>query len=222
MKQTQTSPHLNPTIAVLIMLFLGLILTFSKKIWLNLVIFVCCILYLISCKVPLKKIGIALLIAFPFALGSWLSFISFSHSIHSAWLYATRIYVYFGLGAIVTLCYSLKKVLFSLHQHFHLSNTFVYGILAAVGMVQNVKTQIKKIRIAANMHNQSLNWWNPMLYLKIIVSCLNWSDNLADAMTIQGFSNDFPRTEKKVELIPRFQWILLAFLTVLCGGLAFL
>ena len=216
MKST-TKLRINPTIAVLLMLILGLILTFASKIWLNIVVFTGCLLYLSACKVSFKKIGIALLIAFPFALGSWLSFVSFSHSYTSAWLYATRIYTYFSLGALVTLCYSLKTVLLSLHQHFHLSNTFVYGILAAVGMVQNVKTQIKKIRIAANMHNQTLNW----LYLKIIVSCLNWSDNLAVTMTLQGFSNDYPRTETYHDSISIFQWGLLILLVLICGGSAF-
>ncbi|WP_057906032.1 energy-coupling factor transporter transmembrane component T family protein [Ligilactobacillus araffinosus] len=216
-----TNPRLNPTIAVLLMLILGLILTFTAKIWLNIIVFVGCLLYLLACRVSFKKMGIALLIAFPFALGSWLSFISFSHSYTRAWLYATRIYTYFSLGALVTLCYSLKTVLLSLHQHFRLSNTFVYGILTAVGMIQNVKAQIKKIRIAANMHNQTLNWWNPMLYLKIIVSCLNWSDNLAVAMTLQGFSNDYPRTETYHDSISIFQWGLLILLALVCGGLAF-
>lgn len=220
MKST-TDHRLNPTIAVLLMLILGLILTFATKIWLNIIVFISCSLYLLVCRVSFKKIGIALLIAFPFALGSWLSFISFSCSFTSAWLYATRIYAYFSLGALVTLCYPLKTILFSLHQHFHLSNTFVYGILASVGMVQNVKAQIKKIRIAANMHNQTLNWWNPMLYLKIIISCLNWSDNLATAMTLQGFSNDYPRTEIYHDSISIFQWGLLILLVLICGGLAF-
>ena len=220
MKST-TNLRLNPTIAVLLMLALGLILTFASRTWLNIVVFVGCFLYLLVCRVPLKKLAIALLIAFPFALGSWLSFVSFSHSFASAWLYATRIYTYFSLGALVTLCYSLKTVLLSLHQHFRLSNTFVYGILAAVGMVQNVKVQIKKIRIAANIHNQTLNWWNPMLYLKIIVSCLNWSDNLAVAMTLQGFSNNYPRTETYHDSIPASQYGLLILLVLICGGLAF-
>ena len=103
MKST-ANPRLNPTIAVLLMLVLGLILTFASKIWLNVVVFIGCLLYLSVCRVSFKKIGIALLIAFPFALGSWLSFVSFSHSFTSAWLYATRIYTYFSLGALVTLC----------------------------------------------------------------------------------------------------------------------
>ena len=72
MKST-AKPRLNPTIAVLLMLALGLILTFASKIWLNVVIFIGCLLYLAVCRVSFKKIGIALLIAFPFALGSWLS-----------------------------------------------------------------------------------------------------------------------------------------------------
>ena len=61
MKST-ANPRLNPTIAVLLMLVLGLILTFASKIWLNIVVFIGCLLYLSVCRVSFKKIGIALLI----------------------------------------------------------------------------------------------------------------------------------------------------------------
>src|SRR5699024_6882926 len=183
-------------IAVLLMLVLGLILTFASKIWLNVVVFIGCLLYLSVCRVSFKKIGIALLIAFPFALGSWLSFVSFSYSFTSVWLYSILFYLYF-------------------------SCTFVYGILDPVRMVKNVKSKINNILIVANMHNQTLNWCNPMLYLKIIVSYLNWSDNLAVAMTLQGFSNDYPRTETYHDSISIFQWGLLILLVLICGGLAF-
>ena len=60
----------NPTIAVLMMLAVGLILTFATKIWLNIFVFSVCLLYLTYERVNWKKLGIALLIAFPFALGS--------------------------------------------------------------------------------------------------------------------------------------------------------
>ena len=43
MKST-ANPRLNPTIAVLLMLVLGLILTFASKIWLNIVVFIGCLL----------------------------------------------------------------------------------------------------------------------------------------------------------------------------------
>ena len=36
----------NPTIAVLMMLAVGLILTFATKIWLNILVFIVCLLYL--------------------------------------------------------------------------------------------------------------------------------------------------------------------------------
>ena len=52
--------QLNPTIAVLIMLLSGLILTFSQKIWLNVVVFIFCLIYLGYCRIDWKKLCIAL------------------------------------------------------------------------------------------------------------------------------------------------------------------
>ena len=213
---------LNPAIAVLLMLGCGLILTFSQKIWLNLVVFGCTFIYLLACHVDLKKLLIALCIAFPFALGSWLSFIAFSHEWHTAWLYGTRIYVYFILGALVTMLYSLKEILASLHQHFYLPNTFVYGILTAVNMFHKVNAQIKKIRISANMRGKTLYWWNPMLYLKIIVSCLTWSDILSQSLVAQGFSDNYPRTILYHDQISYFQWGSLSIILLSVGICAFI
>ncbi len=212
----------NPTIAVLMMLAVGLILTFATKIWLNIFVFIVCLLYLTYERVNWKKLGIALLIAFPFALGSWLSFMAFSHNLHAAWLYGTRIYVYFVLGASVSLLYRLHDLLLSLHQHFHLSNTFVYGILTASGMLRDVQNQIKKIRISANMRGETLHWWNPMLYLKIIVSCLNWSDNLSTSLVVQGFSDNYPRTELYYDSISKSEWLILASIVLVILLLALL
>lgn len=201
--------QLNPTIAVLIMLLSGLILTFSQKIWLNVVVFIFCLIYLSYCRIDWKKLCIALLVAFPFALGSWLSFFTFGHKLHAAWLYGTRIYVYFALGAIVTLLFNLEQILKSLHQHFRLPNTFVYGLLTASEMLNDVTTQIKKIRISSNMRQKTLYWWNPMLYLKIIVSCLNWSETLSNSLVAQGFSDNYSRTESYHDNIALSQWLLL-------------
>lgn len=213
---------LNPSISVLLVLSVGLILTFSQKISLNIATFIICLLYLAFQKINWKAMLIALIIAFPFALGSWLSFAKFSHNLHAAWLYASRIYAYFGLGALVTLQYRLNEVLFSLHQHFKLSNTFVYGILTASEMLHDVKNQIKKIRISANMRGEALYWWNPMLYLKIIVSCLNWSENLSVSLVAQGFSDNDPRTELYHDTISKKQWGLLLIMILIVSIIAFM
>lgn len=215
-----TTKKLNPSIAIILMLICGLIMTFAHKIWLNLLIFSICLLYLSYQHVNWKKMGIALLIAFPFALGSWLSFATFSHNYTAAWLYSTRIYVYFALGALVTLMYPLSQILFSLHQHFHLPNTFVYGILTASKMFANINAQIKKIRISANMRQKSLYWWNPMLYLKIIVSCLNWSNDLSTSLIAQGFSDNYPRTSLYADSISQTEWLICISIILLVGLLA--
>ena len=219
---TSIKNNISPSIILITVMCLGVIITFSHKIELNLVIIICCSLYLMLMNVSIKKIFLTLLTIFPFSLGSWLSFKIFSHSLFYAWLYFFRIYAYWGLGAILTLVYPLKDILLSIHKHFKIPNSFVYGILVSVELLQDVKSQVKKIKLSASMYNESLSWWNPRLYFKFLLSCLRWADIFSNSLILQGFSTSLPRTEYKNEdNISMTQWIGLGVIIGLCIKLAY-
>jgi energy-coupling factor transport system permease protein len=205
---------LNTAVMTIIMLGIGLPLSFSLSVKLNLLICLLAIFYLTACRVSFKTAIIVLLVAFPLALGSWWSFLVFGTGDrwHTAWIYGTRVYAYLLLGMTVTMTTSVKELLFSLEEHLHLSATFVYGLLAAFNLLGRIKQEYRQIQYSALIRGQVYHLWQPGLYLRIILTALNWSGDLAEAMTSQGFSEGEPRTQMQHDPLPVWQWGLAVIL----------
>ncbi|MDR3190204.1 MAG: energy-coupling factor transporter transmembrane protein EcfT [Lactobacillaceae bacterium] len=198
---------INVTAMFILMFVIGVEISFIKSVWLNLIIAGIGLLYVLIYSSHHKIIAWALLISLPIALGTWWSFWAFSVSDnwHLAWVYTTRLYAYFFLGAMLTMTTHVKTLLISLHLHLHLSNTFTYGLLAAFNLLPRVKQQVKIIQYAAQLRGIQYHLWSPQLYFKAIVSSLHWSQDLSEAMTSHGFSEGFPRTESHVDVLPLWQ-----------------
>ncbi|MCP0886705.1 energy-coupling factor transporter transmembrane protein EcfT [Ligilactobacillus sp. WILCCON 0076] len=214
---------LNPAILFLIMLGIGLQTTFVKSVWLNCIVSLLSILYIIIFRrVKLKTIFIVILVTLPLAFGSWWSFMLFgtTDKWHIAWIYGTRVYAYLLIGSALTLTVSVKQLLFNLAGHLKLSETFVFGLLAAFNLLPRVRQQFKRIQYSAQMRGITYRPWQPGLYLRIIIIALNWSGDLAEAMTSQGFSEGYQRTALQTQRLPKWQWgltILLLLLYTYCG-----
>ncbi|MFT8425423.1 MAG: energy-coupling factor transporter transmembrane component T [Liquorilactobacillus sp.] len=216
--------RINPAVLVIIMLGIGLQITFAHSIFTNIGVIIITCLYLSYCKTSSKLLILTSLYAFPLALGSWWSFIAFGTGDvwHIAWIYASRVYAYLYLGAIVTLTVPIKDILLSLALHLNLSSTFVYGLLASFNLLGRIKSQYKTIRYSAMMRGTTYHFWNPNLYLRIIIVALNWSQDLAEAMTSQGFTEGAQRTLTYKDNLPKWQWGLAALLILLYFIFSFL
>lgn len=221
---SERKKQLNATILTVIMLGIGLQIAFSRSVSLNVIVVLICLLYLLYCRTSFKKIFVMLLVAFPLALGSWWSFIMFGtgDTWHSAWIYGTRVYAYLLLGSILTMTVSVKELLISLSIHAKLSETFVYGLLASFNMLSRIRQQFKLIQYSAQMRGKNYRLWQPALYLRIIIVALHWSEDLAEAMSSQGFSEGFPRTRMFNDPLPKWQWGIAIIVLVLHFGAAFL
>ncbi|MFT9004006.1 MAG: energy-coupling factor transporter transmembrane component T [Liquorilactobacillus hordei] len=219
-----SSKRINPTILVIIMLGVGFQITFAHSVSTNIGVVIITLMYLCYCKTSGKLLFLASLYAFPLALGSWWSFIAFGTGDvwHTAWIYASRVYAYLYLGAIVTLTTPIKNILLSLSLHLKLSTTFVYGLLASFNLLGRIKRQYKIIRYSAMMRGTTYHFWNPSLYLRIIIVALNWSQDLAEAMTSQGFSEGALRTLTYKDDLPKWQWVLAIFLILIYFFISFL
>lgn len=222
---TMNKSHgLNPTTLVLLIISIGLCTSFIRSVTLNVVVIICSLIYLVLLRASLKKTVLILLVAFPLALGSWLSFYFFGTGDrwHVAWIYGSRVYAYLTLALTLTLTTSAKTILLSLHQHLKLSNTFVYGVLASLNMFSRLKSAFQQVRYSAMLRGQAYHLWQPRFYLRLIIIALNWSGDLAMAMTSQGFTEGEERTELIAEPWPKWQLILVvlllaAYLTVAVG-----
>lgn len=215
---------LNPTILFVIMLGIGLPLSFSRSVILNAIIMLFTVLYLCWERVRLRTALLVLLIAFPLAFGSWASFMFFGNGdrLHAAWIYGTRVYAYLLLAMILTMTHSVQEILLSLHHHLHLSNTFVYGLLGSFNMMKNLRDQYRRIKYSAMLRDAPYHFWQAHFYLRLIITALNWSNDLAIAMTSQGFTEGAKRTELSMDPLPAWQWGLAGLLIVLYCGAAFL
>lgn len=213
---TNQNRRLNPTTLALIIISLGLATSFVRSVTLNTIVIVGSLLYLLWQKVPLKKTILILLIALPLALGSWLSFYFFGagNRVHLAWIYGSRVYAYLTLALTLILTTSAKTLLISLHQHLKLPNTFVYGVLAALNMFSRLRGAFQQVRYSAMLRGQAYHLWQPRFYLRLILIALNWSGDLAMAMTSQGFTEGAARTEMTDEYLPKWQYCLAAGLLV--------
>ncbi|KRL00891.1 energy-coupling factor transporter transmembrane component T family protein [Liquorilactobacillus capillatus] len=214
---------LNATILTVIMLGVGLQIAFSRSVTLNIIVMLICLAYLLYCRVAPQKLIIMLLIALPLAVGSWWSFIMFGvgDRWHSAWIYGSRVYAYLLLGAILTLTVQVKEILISLSLHAKLSETFVYGLLASFNLLQRIRQQFKLIQYSAQMRGKNYRPWQPALYLRIIIVALHWSEDLAEAMSSQGFSEGYPRTRTFEDPLPHWQWGLALGIIILYFWAAF-
>ncbi len=214
---------LNVSVLTVIMLSVGLMLAFSGSVNLNGIVCLFSAIYLVYCGVSWRKAFLILLFAFPLALGSWWSFIAFGTGDrwHQAFIYGTRVYAYLLLGMTVTMTTKVAPMLMSLHQHLHLSETFVYGLLASFNLIGRVRRQYQYIRYSALMRRKNYHLWQPGLYLRIILVSLNWSQDLAEAMTSQGFSEGEARTQLWSDSLPTWQWVVCAVLIIAYAIAAF-
>lgn len=200
--------RLDPTILVIMMLSLGLFSAFLKNTLANIVLCGLCLLYLAFAKVELKRFLLVLLVSLPLAFGTWSSFFFFSQQNHlaNATLYTSRFFVYLLLGCCLLFSYQLEEILFSLVLQLKLSQTFAYGFLAASELMSDLRKQLKVIFFTGKNKGLHYNFWSPKLYLKLVVTSLDQSKKLAEAMTMAGFSEGQPRTFLYQKKAPFWQW----------------
>ena len=197
---------MNPAAIFVLMLGIGIPLTFIKSVILNVVVSSVCLAYLLFCKVKPKTLLTMLLVALPLAFGSYVSqrFYASHDQVHMDWT----------LGATLTLPNSVEKILFNLADHLHFSETFVYGMLSSFNMIHTIKVQWQRIKYSALVRGERYRLFQPALYLRIIVVALNLSGDLAQAMTSQGFSEGFSRSRYEKDELPVWQWLLVSILIV--------
>lgn len=120
----------------------------------------------------------------------------------------TRMFVYVYMGGWFTLTTKPLWLTRSLEQNAKLPSKFAYGFLAAFNLMPKIQAEVATVRAAALMRGEVLHVWSPRLYFKVILAAMNWSDQLAAAMTSHGFVEDAPRTHAlTVPLVARDWWL---------------
>ncbi|MBU9789479.1 energy-coupling factor transporter transmembrane component T [Lentilactobacillus sp. TOM.63] len=199
---------MNPGLKLLLVMAIALEISFTQSLIVNVILIGVSFIYILFNRVTFKAlIGLIFWPLFP-ALGLFVSqWLYGSAGIHFAWILFTRIYAYVFLGATFTLTSSITDLALTLEQDFRLPSKFAYGVLAAFNLMPKINEEVQIIKTSALMRGEALHFWSPKLYFKAILSSIQWSQNLAEAMTSHGFVEDQGRTHYRVIKITRMDWV---------------
>ncbi|KRM25281.1 energy-coupling factor transporter transmembrane component T family protein [Limosilactobacillus panis] len=202
---------MNPSLKLIFALIISLEITFTTHLTGNLLIIFGALLVLAYHRVsPHKVTKLALITLIPAAaLFVTMAFFSPGHNVFFAWVLVSRLYCYVLVGGAVTLTTDKLTLIRSLEQNCHLPSKFAYGFLAALNLVPRIRQAVVTIRVAGQMRGVNLHWWSPTLYFKAILSAIQWSDQLAQAMETHGFVEGAPRTVAQPINITKRDWLLL-------------
>lgn len=201
---------MDASIKIILALLISLEISFTTSISLNIALIVCAIIYLLCKRVNWKLMLYSIFLPILPAFGSWSSlyFYGTGDHIHMSFVLLTRIFAYIWIGSCFTFTTDIDKLLKSLEQNFRLPSTFVYGVLAAFNFLPRIAQEVKIIRLAARMRGEVLHFYSPQIFFKAILTSLNWSNNLAQAMRSHGFAEGATRTHYHVIKIPIWNWFV--------------
>ncbi|MEJ6399719.1 energy-coupling factor transporter transmembrane component T family protein [Nicoliella lavandulae] len=186
---------MNPAIKLLMVIIIGVEISFIPNVPLNLCIMAISMLYLILKRTKFKSLLYLILYPMIPAAGLLISQVIYGvQGSEMGWVLFTRLYTYVWLGATFTLTTNIADLAFTLEQNFKLPSKFAYGVLTAFNLVPRIITEVQTIRHASLMRGVTLQLWSPKLYFKAILAAINWSTDLSQAMISHGFVEDAPRT----------------------------
>ncbi|KRM41832.1 energy-coupling factor transporter transmembrane protein EcfT [Lentilactobacillus parafarraginis] len=214
---------MNPGMKLLLVVLIALEISFTQSLVVNCILIAVCFVYIMVKRMNFKTLF--MLIFWPMfpAVGLFVSqWLYGSAGIHFAWVLFTRIYAYVFLGATFTLTSSITDLALTLEQDFRLPSKFAYGVLAAFNLMPKIREEVQIIKTSALMRGEVFHVWSPKLYFKAILSSIQWSQNLAEAMTSHGFVEDEPRTHYRIIRITGLDWVTFVGLFVIVQAMLFL
>lgn len=191
----QTNVRFNPCIKFIIAIVISLEVSIKLSLIANCTVLVICLLLLLLARIKFKHLLELIFIPFIAAISTFCSVYFYaSHDLYYALNLFTRIYVYVWTIACVGLNTTASDFARSLEQNFHLPSKFAYGCLAAIGIVPQIRANIKQIRTAGMMRGVKLSFWSPALYFKAIIQAIYSAEKLAEGMDSHGFREEQPRS----------------------------
>ena len=208
---------MNPSLEFLLAFIISLEISIKPSLITNFLIIAFALVYLLIRKTSFKKMIGLLMIPFiaAFTIFATLYWFSTKPDPYYAWNLSSRVYVYILNIACVAADTTAIEFSRSLEQNLHLPSKFAYGVLAALGIIPQIKSAIKQIRTAAMMRGVYLSFWSPPLYFKAILVARNSAENLAQGMESHGFVEDQTRSTIVAIPIKKHDWAIFFILLIL-------
>ncbi|MGI6152202.1 MAG: energy-coupling factor transporter transmembrane component T family protein [Christensenellaceae bacterium] len=108
---------------------------------------------------------------------------------------SSRVLAFAGLGMLFILTTDKMELVRSFEQQLKLPARFAYGILAAWGMLPNMRLEYKRTRAAFYARGIFPGTVSPRLLVPLLVKSVRWSEALSAAMESKGFPEKGERTQ---------------------------
>lgn len=199
---------INPVCKFIGIFVPAILLAFFYRPLLNLLVFCVCVVILLFSRANKKTMGIFLLLAGILALGLFVTGYQFPSgatlgnpslvftdaAVINGLQLSSRVLAFAGLGMLFVLTTNRLSFIQALEQQVKLPPKFAYGILAAWGMLPNMKEEYKKTRAAFWARGLHPGAISPALLTPLLVKSVRWSEALACAMESKGFGDSKHRT----------------------------
>lgn len=185
---------MNAVMKLGISLLLGIELSFTPSLSLNVGLIIASLIYLFIRHIHWKVLLYLMLVPVIPAVGVAITQIMYGAGLNYGVILATRIYAYILIGADLVINTTALEMTNALEENCHLPAKFAFGILSVLNLIPQIVYQVKVIKVAAEMRGVHLTWISPTLYFKAILASIQWADQLANAMKSHGFVEDAPRT----------------------------
>lgn len=220
---------LNPGFKGLTIFLISLILSFEYNYYVNISVFLICLILMLLSKVSIKRLCISFLPVIIMALGVFFTgyfygnesattditdmtkIVVVMESAESGLQLAARILAYAGLGFLFVYTTDPRMFILSLMQQFRLSEKFAYGIMAAYNFIPIVKNEYRNITYAYRARGVKRN----LFMLPMLVTAIRSSENIAMAMESKGFQVAAKRSQYRKLKTKMIDYILVVLLPLI-------
>jgi energy-coupling factor transporter transmembrane protein EcfT len=226
---------INPVTKFIGIFIPAVILAFVYRPELNLLVFAACAAMLLCSRVRLREMLLFLIPVFVFAVGMFFTGYQFRSDAYTGALrglftdkaalnglqLSSRILAFAGLGMLFVFTTDRTEFVRALEQHFRLPPKFAYGVMAAWGMLPNMRREYGKTRAAFAARGLHPGLISPALLMPLLVKSVRWSEALACAMESKGFGESGRRTRyRAIRLLPIDIVFPILTCALTCAGLA--
>lgn len=220
---------LNPGFKGLTIFLISLILSFEYNYYINISVFLICLILMLLSKVSIKRLCISFLPVIIMALGVFFTgyfygnesattditdmtkIVVVMESAESGLQLAARILAYAGLGFLFVYTTDPRMFILSLMQQFRLAEKFAYGIMAAYNFIPIVKNEYRNITYAYRARGVKRN----LFMLPMLVTAIRSSENIAMAMESKGFQIGAKRSQYRKLETKMIDYILVVLLPLI-------
>ena len=196
--------RLNPFYKFVVIAAIATGLTFIHSFYINMGVFVLCVLLLLVGTKPttwwraLKIFAPLALIGFSVFMSGflWGDTSGAEHlgtlrmrSTQTGFNMLSRFISFAGLGLLISLTTDAFALVKAMQKNGRLPRKFAYGMLAALNLVPHMKAEYDAARLAFAVRGAAALPLSPKVIFAMLVNCFRWSEMLSVAMHSKGFKD---------------------------------